>query len=484
MADNLLVLHRANAQPTAGYLMTAIFTPLILCGGSGTRLWPVSRHAHPKQFADLGLPASLFRMTLDRAREATEQPSVIVCGEAHRFYVQEQLAGDAARAVLIEPAARNTTAAVLAACLALPPDTLVFMMPSDHYMPDHSLLKQVVGQATSLAQAGYLVQLGITARSPATSYGYIGPGDAVGAAYRIRHMKEKPSANEARDLVEAGYLWNSGMLLFKVSTLLAEAEAHCPAVLEATQAAMSQAKQSSAGYITPPLDAYTLIESISLDYAILEKTDKAVVLPYAGTWSDLGTWASLHEHPAKDAHGNVLKGDVVMADSQNSLVLANHRLVCVAGLSDVVVVETPDAVLVTDKRNPEGVKAVVATLQARGHGAAILPHRVHRPWGWYESLTKDERHQSKRLHLNAGAAISLQYHLRRAEHWVVIQGTATVQLDDQTLTLNPGESVFIPKGATHRLAAPAGEVELIEVQTGDYFGEADIIRLSDIYERT
>ena len=273
-------------------------------------------------------------------------------------------------------------------------------------------------------------------------------------------------------------------ILNDLDTLLAEAEAHCPAVLEATRTAMAQATHSSTGHITPPLDAYTQIESISLDYAILEKTDKAVVLPYAGTWSDLGTWASLHEHPAKDAHGNVLTGDVVMEDSQDSLVLASHRLVCVAGLKDVVVVETPDAVLVTDKRNPEGVKAVVATLQARGHSAAALPHRVRRPWGWYESLTKDERHQSKRLHLNAGAAISLQYHLRRAEHWVVIQGTATVQLNDQTLTLNPGESVFIPKGATHRLAAPAGEVQLIEVQTGDYFGEDDIIRLADIYERT
>ena len=464
--------------------MTAIFTPLILCGGSGTRLWPVSRQAHPKQFADLGLSDSLFRMTLDRAHAATECPSLIVCGEAHRFYVQEQLGGEASRAILIEPAARNTTAAVLGACLTLSPDALVFMMPSDHYMPDHQLLKQVVRQAAPLAQAGYLVQLGITARSPATSYGYIGPGEAVGAAYRIRHMKEKPSSAEALRLVKEGYLWNSGMLMFKVSTLLAEAGAHCPAVLEATRTAMAQAKHSITGHITPPLDAYTQIESISLDYAILEKTDKAVVLPYAGTWSDLGTWASLHEHPAKDAHGNVLTGDVVMEDSQDSLVLASHRLVCVAGLKDVVVVETPDAVLVTDKRNPEGVKAVVATLQARGHSAAALPHRVRRPWGWYESLTKDERHQSKRLHLNAGAAISLQYHLRRAEHWVVIQGTATVQLNDQTLTLNPGESVFIPKGATHRLAAPAGEVQLIEVQTGDYFGEDDIIRLADIYERT
>lgn len=464
--------------------MTAIFTPLILCGGSGTRLWPVSRQAHPKQFADLGLSDSLFRMTLDRAHAATECPSLIVCGEAHRFYVQEQLGGEASRAILIEPAARNTTAAVLGACLTLSPDALVFMMPSDHYMPDHQLLKQVVRQAAPLAQAGYLVQLGITARSPATSYGYIGPGEAVGAAYRIRHMKEKPSSAEALRLVKEGYLWNSGMLMFKVSTLLAEAGAHCPAVLEATRTAMAQAKHSITGHITPPLDAYTQIESISLDYAILEKTDKAVVLPYAGTWSDLGTWASLHEHPAKDAHGNVLTGDVVMEDSQDSLVLASNRLVCVAGLKDVVVVETPDAVLVTDKRNPEGVKAVVATLQARGHSAAALPHRVRRPWGWYESLTKDERHQSKRLHLNAGAAISLQYHLRRAEHWVVIQGTATVQLNDQTLTLNPGESVFIPKGATHRLAAPAGEVQLIEVQTGDYFGEDDIIRLADIYERT
>lgn len=464
--------------------MTTTFTPLILCGGSGTRLWPVSRQAHPKQFADLGLSDSLFRMTLNRAHAATEQPCLVVCGEAHRFYVQEQLGEAATRAILIEPAARNTTAAVLAACLELSPDALVFMMPSDHYMPDHQLLKQVVRQAAPLAKAGYLVQLGITARFPATSYGYIGPGEAVGAAYRIRHMKEKPSPAEALRLVDEGYLWNSGMLMFKVSTLLAEAGAHCPAVLEATRTAMAQAKHSSTGHITPPLDAYTQIQSISLDYAILEKTDKAVVLPYEGTWSDLGTWASLHEHPAKDAHGNVLTGDVVMEDSQDSLVLASHRLVCVAGLKDVVVVETPDAVLVTDKRNPEGVKAVVATLQARGHSAAALPHRVRRPWGWYESLTKDERHQSKRLHLNAGAAISLQYHLRRAEHWVVIQGTATVQLNDQTLTLNPGESVFIPKGATHRLAAPAGEVQLIEVQTGDYFGEDDIIRLADIYERT
>ncbi len=458
--------------------------PLILCGGSGTRLWPVSRQEHPKQFADLGLPDTLFKLTLSRAESVTSQPAVIVCGESHRFYVQAQSKGFDVQAVVVEPSARNTAAAVIAACLGLPPEALVLMLPSDHYMPDVQLLSETAQQAAALAEAGYLVQLGIRATHPATGYGYILPGAAIGAGFQIARMKEKPSASEAEQLVNEGYLWNSGMLVFKVGTLLAEAERCCPEVLHQTVIAVRGEGVATSGVVRPTPAAYAAIPSISLDYAVLERTTRAAVIPYEGTWSDLGTWASLHEHPVKDSWGNVIVGEAVVQDTENTLVLANSRLVCVSGVSDLVVVETPDAILVADKRKPESVKHVVAELAARGHAAASLPHRVNRPWGWYESLTRDDVQQSKRLHVNQGAAISLQYHNRRAEHWVVIHGRATVQLDEEVKVLNPGESVFIPTGAVHRLSAPDGDVELIEVQTGDYFGEDDIIRLSDNYERT
>lgn len=463
--------------------MTCALTPLILCGGSGSRLWPVSRKEHPKQFANLGLQDTLYRLTLARMRYVTPAPAVVVCGATHRYYAQSQAAGFNLGKVLVEPAARNTAAAVIAACLTLAPETLVLMSPSDHFMPEGPALADVMAKAAELAAAGHLVQLGIVPRSPATGYGYIQPGAAIGEGYAVARMKEKPSLDEAQQLVLDGYFWNSGILIFKVATLLGEALKYCPDILRATEEAM-RSSNCLTHVVQPSADAYAAIPELSIDYAILEKTRNAVVLPYAGDWSDLGTWSSIHEHPEKDEAQNLLTGDAFVAGCENSLVMANHRLVCVAGLSNVVVVETPDAVLVADRRNAESVKQVVSALEKRGHATVQNAHRVNRPWGWYESLTRDACHQSKRLHLNDGAAISLQYHLRRAEHWVVINGVATVQLNDDTLVLQPGQSVFIPQGAVHRLSATQGDVELIEVQTGDYFGEDDIIRLSDNYERT
>lgn len=457
----------------------AKLTPLILCGGSGTRLWPVSRQALPKQFADIGLAGTLFELTLERAAAVGTTPPLIVCGAAHVMHVADQLKGEAR--VIVEPAARNTAAAVLAACLTLPLDALVLMMPSDHFMPDHAYFASQVSRMARLAAQGCLVQMGIRATHATSSYGYLLPGTPTGEGFNIACMKEKPTVAQAEQLIAEGYLWNSGLLAFQVDTLLAEFEAHAPDILAAVRAAMPA--DCKGARICPAKDAYLEAPSLSLDYAILEHTQRSVVVPYVEQWSDLGTWASLHAQFERDTADNVVRGEVVAHDTTGSLILAQDRLVCTSGVRDLVVVETADAVLVADRNQPDSVKHVVDMLHARGHETAVLPSKVLRPWGWYQSLSKDDAHQTKRLHVNHGEAISLQYHHKRSEHWVVIKGEATVQLGIEVLKLTPGQSVYIPAGTIHRLSAENGDIDLVEVQTGTYFGEDDIIRIADNYAR-
>lgn len=453
--------------------------PVLLCGGSGTRLWPLSRTTHPKQFADFGLGHSLFRETAERAASICRLPLITVCGEAHRFHVENELHGLPFDPVLVEPFARDTAAAMALTCVAYEAqDPLMVMMPCDHYLPDLDTLRASFVEAATLAEQGKLVLLGIQPTHPATGYGYIERD--IGSA--VLQMREKPDTETASQLISSGCLWNSGMLVFRVSTLIRELTQHSPEVLTSARAAYL-ARTVLDRSIRADAAAYAQSPKISLDYAVLEKSRNLACVAYGGRWSDLGTWVAMAQMHALDAQANVAIGDSLLDDCQNVLAVSSSRLVCVQGLSDAVVVETPDAVYVAHRNRAENVKKIVAELESHRRKEAAEPYRVHRPWGWYESLARGATYQSKRLMVRAGAAISLQYHHHRSEHWVVVRGTATVTKDNETLRLCPGESVYIPAGCVHRLAAPDEDVEVIEVQTGTYFGEDDIVRLEDKYAR-
>ncbi len=471
--------------------MTISIQPVLMCGGSGTRLWPLSREATPKQFAEFGAGESLLQRTARRVQALFDQPLLAVCGEAHRFQVQGQLAAFPLQAVFSEPVARNTAAAIAVACLARAEENPVMaLVPCDHDMPDLGSLSVAMTEAYALANDGWLVMLGIEPTYPATGYGYIQCGQPVAgrpgkgsAAGRIASaMKEKPDAETAALFMRDGYLWNSGLLVFRARTLLAELNKHCPQAVEAARAALMQGTCNGNAALLDAT-AYAAAPNISLDYAVLEKTDRKACVPYAGKWSDLGSWASIAQLYPQDDRGNAVAGDAMALNCDNSLVLSTKRLVVAQGVQNIAVIETADAVYVTDLRDSERTKEAVDALKQARRSEVKLPARVYRPWGWYESLTVDEGHQSKRLHVNAGASISLQYHHFRSEHWVIVKGTAQVVRGDEMLTLKPGESVFIPATCVHRLSALEEAVEVLEVQTGTYFGEDDIVRLEDQYAR-
>lgn len=471
--------------------MTLPIQPVLMCGGSGTRLWPLSREATPKQFAEFGTEESLLQRTARRVQALFGQPMLAVCGEAHRFQVQGQLEAFPLQAVFSEPVARNTAAAIAVACLAKAAENPVMaLVPCDHDMPDLGSLSLAMAEAYALADEGWLVMLGIQPTYPATGYGYIQCGAAI-ATQQARAlptgrvaaaMKEKPDAETAGYFMRDGYLWNSGLLVFRARTLLAEMARLCPEVVEAAQAALLAGTCNGNAALLDAA-AYAKSPNISLDYAVLEKTPRKACVPYDGKWSDLGSWASIAQLYAQDDRGNAVAGDAMALNCDNSLVLSTKRLVVAQGVQNIAVIETADAVYVTDLRDSERTKEAVDALKQARRQEVKLPARVYRPWGWYESLTMDEGHQSKRLHVNAGASISLQYHHFRSEHWVIVKGTAVVVRGEETLTLKPGESVFIPATFVHRLTALDEPVEVLEVQTGTYFGEDDIVRLEDQYAR-
>jgi mannose-1-phosphate guanylyltransferase / mannose-6-phosphate isomerase len=467
--------------------------PVVLSGGSGTRLWPMSREAMPKQFLPLIGGASPFRSTLARVRaiEGATAPFV-VANQEHRFLVLEQLreAGAAPLAVFAEPCGRNTApaAAVVAHHLAgADPDALMLVLPADHDIPDADAFAAAVAAGAAAAREKRLVVFGIPARWPEIGYGYIERGDPIDTApgcHRVASFIEKPELELAQRFVASGrHYWNSGIFLFGAAHFLAELARQQPDVAAACELAARTAREDH-GCMRIEHPAFTRCRSISIDYAVLEHTADAAVVPSEFRWSDIGSWNSLWDGSDKDARGNVASGDTVLTDVSGSYVRATHRLVVGIGLKNAVVVETPDAVLVADRAESQKVREAVEQLRAQGRPEHRLHRRVHRPWGCYEDVDSGARFRVKRITVNPGAKLSLQLHHHRAEHWVVVSGTARITRGEETMLLTENQSTYIPLGVRHRLENPGMiPLQMIEIQSGAYLGEDDIVRFEDVYHR-
>ena len=469
-----------------------MLSPVILSGGSGTRLWPLSRKNLPKQFLALCGSTTLFQQTVERARGVPGASApIVVCSEEHRFLVAEQLRalGIEGASILLEPMPRNTAPAIaLAAWQAATSDAnaVLLVLPADHLIGDTPSFAQAVGKALPLAEQGWLVTFGIRPEAPETGFGYIKRAEAVGnAGFRVERFVEKPDGGKAKEYVEAGdYEWNSGMFLFKASRYLEELKQHAPAMHAATKEAFDAAK-ADLDFVRVGKDAFAASPDSSIDYAVMEKTTRAAVVPVSCAWSDIGSWDALWAASDRDADGNRLEGDVISIDSRNCFVRGtDRRLVAALGLEDIVIVDTPDAVLVAPRARVQEVKKLVDKIKTAGRQEHMFHRKVYRPWGSYDSIDMGERFQVKRITVKPGAALSLQKHHHRAEHWVIVSGTAEVTRNDEVFLVAENESTFLPLGAVHRLRNP-GKVplELIEVQSGSYLGEDDIVRLEDVYGR-
>lgn len=468
--------------------------PVLLAGGSGTRLWPLSREQYPKQFLRLMDARSLLQNTALRASGLPDAvPPLVICAEQHRFIVSEQLreAGVQGATVLLEPEGRNTApAAACAARWALErhgPDTIVFLMAADQVIVDEAAFVTASAAAAQAARQGHIVSFGIQPTGPETGFGYIKAGDALAEApgvSRIAAFVEKPPLAKAEAFLAAGgYYWNGGMFLFRADVFLDELARLEPAMDASCAAAVAQARAET-DFVRLDPEAFRGARNESIDYAVMEKTAKAALVPLAAGWDDVGSWTFLDKLP-KDARGNVARGDVLIEDSDRSLVQATSRLVTLVGCRDLVVVETVDAVMVMPRDRVQDVKKIVQQLKARGRSEAATTPRVYRPWGWYETISQADRFQVKRIMVKPGEKLSLQMHHHRAEHWVVVKGTARVTNGENVFLLGENESTFIPLGHAHRLENPGKlPLELIEVQSGSYLGEDDIVRFDDVYGRT
>ena len=473
--------------------------PVLLSGGSGTRLWPLSREAYPKQFLALVGDDTMLQATWRRVAAIADAAPIVVAGEEHRFLVAEQLrqVGAPTPAILLEPVGRNTAPAIAAAALQAlreGEDPLLLVLPSDHVVRDADAFRAAVQVAMPAAEQGALdkrgalVTFGIVPDAPETGFGYIEADKGAAAVgegvQRVLRFVEKPDAATAQTYLDAGgYYWNSGMFLLRASRYLEELRKFRPDIVEAAQAAFDAASRDG-DFIRLDKAAFAACPSDSIDYAVMEKTEAAMVLPVDIGWSDVGSWSALWEVSEQDGAGNAHHGDVIAIDSRNSYAYA-RRLVALVGVEDLVVVETDDAVLVARKDRVQQVKDVVAQLKAGQRTQAALHREVHRPWGSYDSIDMAEGFQVKRIKVKPGARLSLQSHTRRAEHWIVVRGTARVTRDNDVFELFANQSTYIPIGAKHRLENPGTEMlELIEVQSGDYLGEDDIVRYEDVYGRS
>jgi mannose-1-phosphate guanylyltransferase/mannose-6-phosphate isomerase len=468
------------------------FYPVILSGGSGTRLWPMSRRLLPKQFLALLSEHTLFQETALRVRpmEGCALP-IVVCNHEQRFLAAEQLReiGVDAAPMILEPAGRNTAPAIAAAALAArerDPQALLLVLPSDQMITRPEAFRKDALSALHLAQAGHLVTLGVLPSSPETGFGYIERGAAIeDSACKVVTFREKPGRADAERFVASGrFLWNSGMFAFSAVRYLEELQRFHPAMLAAVSEAYTRSTRDL-HFLRLDRDTFARCPSDSIDYAVMEKTSDAVVVPSDPGWSDVGTWNALWAISPKDARGNTSFGDVYLHDSAGCYVRAGKRHVAAIGLKDVVIVETGDALLVAAKDRSQDVKEAVVALEAKGRSEHVAHTRVHRPWGYYESVDTGERFQVKRIMVNPGAALSLQMHHHRAEHWVVVSGTAKVTRGEEQILLAENESTYIPVGMKHRLENP-GKVPLylVEVQSGGYLGEDDIVRFDDRYQRS
>ena len=462
--------------------------PVILSGGSGTRLWPLSREAYPKQFLPLAGRQTMLQATWSRVAAVASRPPIVVANEEHRFMVAEQLReiDCTPTAIVLEPFARNTAPAIAVAALKAlrgGGDPLLLVLPSDHAISDEDAFRAAIDEAEAAAEAGQLVTFGIVPTGPETGYGYIhaGPGQGVRPVDRF---VEKPDGALAQQYVASGeYFWNSGMFLFRASVYLAELERHQPAMLAACRQALATARRDE-DFVRLDRHAFQQCPADSIDYAVMEKTGLAVVLPISVGWNDVGSWSALWQIAEQDGDGNAHHGDVLAQNCRNTLAWGDGRLVALLGLQDVVVVDTADAVLVAHKDHVQDVKSIVSTLKARGRPEPATHRKVYRPWGSYDSVDLGERFQVKRITVKPGAQLSLQMHHHRAEHWIVVKGTGRITRGDETLILSENQSTYIPLGVTHRLENPGRmPLELIEVQSGSYLGEDDIVRFEDVYGR-
>lgn len=469
-----------------------LVVPVILSGGSGTRLWPVSRESFPKQFWPLVSDLTLIQETALRATGERFAPPIVVCNQEHRFVVAEQLrhAGIADARIVLEPVGRNSAPAIAAAAMLVAeqdPDTVLWMMAADAAITNPDALQAVLDTAVAAAQAGHVVTFGMRPTAPEIGYGYIKTGAPLDGLPGVRALDafvEKPDTIEAKRMLDAGgYLWNSGMFLFTAGTLLSELQRHAPDVLDAVRQAVA-GRHQDLDFIRLSTEPFAACPNISLDYAVAERTERACVVPADIGWSDVGSWSALWELGAKDSSGNVTTGDVVLEDAVNCYARSDGILTAVVGLSDVVLIVTDDAVLAMHRSRAQDVKKVVDGLRLSARSEAKSHSRVYRPWGFYESLIHGERFQVKRIVVSPGQKMSLQKHFHRAEHWVVVGGSAIVTRDAETALLRENESIYLPLGSVHRLENP-GRIPLtvIEVQSGAYLGEDDVVRFQDTYGR-
>jgi len=482
----------ASFAHAAGQVGSGLVVPVILSGGSGTRLWPVSRESFPKQFWPLISNRTMIQETVARGVGVGFAPPIIVCNDGHRFIVAEQLrALDIANPrIVLEPVGRNSAPAIAAAALLVAetePDAVLWMMAADAAIADPQALQQALSAAVAAARAGRIVTFGMRPTAPETGYGYIRVGAPISDLPGVSELAgfvEKPDAATAQQLLEDGaHLWNSGMFVFTAATLIRELETHAPAVLAAVRAAVSGRSQDL-DFIRLGQAAFESCPNISLDYAIAEKTRHAAVVPADIGWSDVGSWSALWELGAKDAGGNVVVGDVLMEGSANCYGRSDGILTAVVGLQDAIIVVTEDAVLAMHRDCAQDVKKVVDRLKRAKRHEGTTHNRVYRPWGFYESLIHGDRFQVKRIVVTPGQTLSLQKHFHRAEHWVVVAGSAIVTRDAETTLLRENESIYLPLGCIHRLENPGRiPLTLIEVQSGSYLGEDDIVRLQDTYGR-
>lgn len=471
---------------------STVIIPVVLCGGSGTRLWPLSREGYPKQFLKLLGNRSLLQETLLRARAipGIGKPTLI-CNHAHRFLVAEQAyeVGCESEAFILEPHGRNTApaaAAVAMHAVADGRDPLLLLLPSDHLIGDTKAFAQAVSNGLPAAQAGAIVTFGIVPKEPATGYGYIKAGTPDGdTTFCVNRFVEKPSFEKATQyLLEGDYFWNSGIFLFRASAYLAELDKFAPQITTSVRDAVAQGHQDL-DFFRLHAESFGLCPSESIDYAVMENTQHARMVPMAAEWSDVGSWDAVWQVGEKNEDGNVMLGDVITHSTKDSLVHASHRMVAVAGLENVMVVETPDAVLVIHKDRTQDVKALVDLVRTKGRNEATEHRKVYRPWGAYDSVDSGQRYQVKRITVKPGAKLSLQMHHHRAEHWIVVSGTARIRKGEEQYLLTENQSTFIPIGEVHSLENPGKiPLELIEVQSGAYLGEDDIVRFEDIYGRT